>query len=222
MIIFFLSRDYLFTLIKKFQSTLFYLVIIISAYHKPSETVLPAVGVLLADEAWFVHKPDQVELQLDRSQLLYSEYLGPIPQEATQPTLTTKCPLHREAIILSPGTTFSHLLSWGARWKKCRAQCNSHLHIKGFPHPMLATLNVEWMAWTMETPTKIYFCDQEMAGEDADVTSIPLNPTKSWLARRRGGWLWKKEESNRKGDPEKIKGTTRERKWEKSSLISII
>ena len=37
------------------------------------------------------------------------------------------------------------------------------------------------MAWTMETPTKIYLHDQEMAGEDADVTSIPLNPTKSWL-----------------------------------------
>ena len=67
------------------------------------------------------------------------------------------------------------------------------------------------MAWTMETPTKIYLHDQEMAGKDADVTNIPLNPTKSWLARRRGGQLEKKEESKRKGDPEKIKGTTRER-----------
>ena len=43
------------------------------------------------------------------------------------------------------------------------------------------------MAWTMETPTKIYLHGQEIAGEDADVTSISLNPTKSWLARRRGG-----------------------------------
>ena len=54
---------------------------------------------------------------------------------------------------------------------------------------MSATLNVEWMAWTMETPTKIYLHDQEMAGEDVDVTSIPLNPDKSRIARRRGGWL---------------------------------
>ena len=52
--------------------------------------ILPAVSVLLADETQFAHKPDQIELQLDRSQLPYLEYLDPIPQEAAQPTLTTK------------------------------------------------------------------------------------------------------------------------------------
>ena len=54
--------------------------------------VLPAVSVFLADEKSFAHKPDQIKLQLDRSQLPYSEYSSPIPQEAAQPTLTTKRP----------------------------------------------------------------------------------------------------------------------------------
>jgi len=39
----------------------------------------------------------------------------------------------------------------------------------------------------MGTPTKVYLHDQEMAGEDADVTSIPLNLAKSRIARRRRG-----------------------------------
>ena len=54
--------------------------------------ILPVVSVLLADEAQFAHKPDQIELQLNRSQLPYLDYLGPIPQEVAQPTLTTKRP----------------------------------------------------------------------------------------------------------------------------------
>ena len=54
--------------------------------------VLAPISVLLADEAQFAHKPDQVELQLDQSQLPYSEYSGPILQETAQPTLTTKRP----------------------------------------------------------------------------------------------------------------------------------
>ena len=37
-----------------------------------------------------MHKADQIELQLDQSQLPYSEYLGLIPQEAAQPDLTKK------------------------------------------------------------------------------------------------------------------------------------
>ena len=40
--------------------------------------VLPAVSVPLANETQFAHKPDQVELQLDRSQLPCSEILWPI------------------------------------------------------------------------------------------------------------------------------------------------
>ena len=52
--------------------------------------VLPAVNMLLADETQFAHKPDQIELQLDWSQLPYLEYSSPILQEAAQPTLTTK------------------------------------------------------------------------------------------------------------------------------------
>ena len=42
-----------------------------------------------------MHKPDQIKLQFDRSQLPYSEYSGPIPKEAAQPTLTTKRPTTR-------------------------------------------------------------------------------------------------------------------------------
>ena len=37
-----------------------------------------------------MHKPDQSELQLDRSQLSYSEYLGSVPQEAAQPNIVKK------------------------------------------------------------------------------------------------------------------------------------
>ena len=54
--------------------------------------ILPAVSMLLANEAQFAHKLSQIKLQFDRSQLPYSEYSGPIPQEAAQPTLTTKRP----------------------------------------------------------------------------------------------------------------------------------
>ena len=40
-----------------------------------------------------MHKPAQVELQLDWSQLPYSEYSGPSPQKAAQPnTQYKKCP----------------------------------------------------------------------------------------------------------------------------------
>ena len=52
--------------------------------------VLPTVSVLLVDEAQFAHKSDQIELQLDRSQLHYSEYLGLILQEVAQPDTTKK------------------------------------------------------------------------------------------------------------------------------------
>ena len=54
--------------------------------------VLLTVSMLLADKTQFAHKSDQIELQLDQSQLPYSKYSGPIPQEAAQPTLTTKRP----------------------------------------------------------------------------------------------------------------------------------
>jgi len=37
-----------------------------------------------------MHKPDQIELQLDQSQLLYSKHLGPVPQEAAQPNIVKK------------------------------------------------------------------------------------------------------------------------------------
>ena len=37
-----------------------------------------------------MHKPNQSELQLDRSQLPYSEHLGPVPQEAVQPNIVKK------------------------------------------------------------------------------------------------------------------------------------
>ena len=37
-----------------------------------------------------MHKLDQSELQLDRSQLPYSEHLGPVQQEATQPNIAKR------------------------------------------------------------------------------------------------------------------------------------
>ena len=37
-----------------------------------------------------MHMSNQIELQLDRSQFPYSEYLRPIPQEAAQPNITKK------------------------------------------------------------------------------------------------------------------------------------
>ena len=63
-----------------------------AAETKDKHHVLPAVSVLLTDEAQFTHKPNQIELQLDRSQLPYLEYLDPVPQEAAHPNLTKKRP----------------------------------------------------------------------------------------------------------------------------------
>ena len=42
-----------------------------------------------------MHKLDQIELQLDQSQLPYSEYLGSIPQEIVQPDSIKKGSLQR-------------------------------------------------------------------------------------------------------------------------------
>ena len=67
-----------------------FVIIIIFVCHNLSETAQPTVSTLLADEAWFVHKLTQVELQLDRSQLSYSEYSGPLPQKAVQPNAQYK------------------------------------------------------------------------------------------------------------------------------------
>ena len=58
--------------------------IIMSACRNSFRIALPAISILLADEAEFVHKPDQFEFQLDRSQPPYSEHLGLVLQEAAQ------------------------------------------------------------------------------------------------------------------------------------------
>ena len=53
----------------------------------------PIMGIrskVLANWAQFVHKPDQGELQLDRSQLPNPEHLGLIRQEAAQPNITKR------------------------------------------------------------------------------------------------------------------------------------
>ena len=59
-----------------------------------------------------MHKPDQIKLQFDRSQLPYSEYSSPILQEAAQPTLTTKRPTTRSICVNSHLSTsyLSHFL----------------------------------------------------------------------------------------------------------------
>ena len=58
--------------------------IIMFVCHNLSETVLSAVSMFLENLAQFTHKPDQLELQLDWSRLLYLENLGLVQQEAAQ------------------------------------------------------------------------------------------------------------------------------------------
>jgi len=41
----------------------------------------------------------------------------------------------------------------------------------------------------VKTPSKLYLNVQEMTGECVDRTNIPLNPTKSRVARRGRRWL---------------------------------
>ena len=48
------------------------------------------MGMLLVNEAQFVYKLDQSELQLDRSQLPNSKYLGLLRQEAAQPNIAKR------------------------------------------------------------------------------------------------------------------------------------
>ena len=55
-----------------------------SIFHDLPETVLPAVNTFLTDLAKFAHKPDQLKLKLDGSQLSYPENLGLVQQEAAQ------------------------------------------------------------------------------------------------------------------------------------------
>ena len=54
--------------------------------HNSFRIALATISVLLAEEAQFVHKLDQFEFQLDRSQLPYSEHLGLVLQKAAQPS----------------------------------------------------------------------------------------------------------------------------------------
>lgn len=63
---------------------------------------------------------------------------------------------------------------------------------------MSVTLNVEWLVWTVEMPPKVYLHDQDVIGEGANKTSIPLNPAKSWTIR---GW-WKMTIKGRGGQHE--------------------
>ena len=41
-------------------------------------------------DSTFAHKLNQIELQLDQFQPLYSEHLGLVPQEAAQPNITKR------------------------------------------------------------------------------------------------------------------------------------
>lgn len=56
--------------------------------------------------------------------------------------------------------------------------------LMNFPYLMSSML-----AWIVETTPKVYFHDQEVAGEDADGTSILINLAKSRTAERGGEWL---------------------------------
>ena len=86
-----LIRDHLFTL-SNGKSTFFdyyyhiclpWLLHSNSAYHGH-------VIEVLENEAWFAHKPNQSELQLDQSQLSYPKHLGPVQQKAAQPNIAKR------------------------------------------------------------------------------------------------------------------------------------
>lgn len=79
------------------------------------------------------------------------------------------------------------------------------------PYLMLAILNTEWLAWTLETILKVYLYDQEVAGEGIHETSIPLNSVNSRTTGRGEG------EQQERGS-RKIEGRIRERKWEEPLL----
>ena len=72
------------------NSIFFFCVIIIFVCHNSSVAALPAISTLLANEAYFVHKPAQVELQLNWSQLSYSKYSGSLLRKAGQPNAQYK------------------------------------------------------------------------------------------------------------------------------------
>ena len=57
-----------------------------------------------------MHKLDQIELQLDWSQLPYSEYLSPVPQEAAQPDITKKAYYSHQPL------TFFAFITLGLPW----------------------------------------------------------------------------------------------------------
>ena len=80
------------------------------------------------------------------------------------------------------------------------------------PYLMLATLNTEWLAWTLKTPLKVYLYDQEVVGEGIHEPSIPLNSVNSRTTGRGEGE--KQERESRK-----IEGRIRERKWEEPLLV---
>lgn len=97
--------------------------------------------------------------------------------------------------------------SRGTRQGKRRLQCNSHFTLISSFYLMQATLNAEWLAWTVKIPLKVLH-DQEMAGQEVNRTSILPNPTKSWTARE-----W--EETAIKGGGEQHERGSRknERTW---------
>ena len=110
-----------------------------------------------------------------------AHYLG-VPKN---PPLPRTWRLSEEWPSFYPRATHHSFLPQGTCRRKCRAQYNSHLHFNELPHLMSATLNVEWLAWIVKTPSKVFLDDQEVARQEADETSIPLNPTKIKIAR---GW----------------------------------
>ena len=62
---------------------------------------------------------------------------------------------------------------WETRHNKPRTQWSNHLHINETFYLMSATLNVEWLAWTVEALPKDPSYDQKMAVQKVDKTSIP-------------------------------------------------
>lgn len=71
---------------------------------------------------------------------------------------------------------------WGTRRRKHRTQRNSHLCINELLPPNVRHIKC-WMSGLNSGNTSKVLHDQEMAGQEVDGTSIPINPTKSWTAR---------------------------------------
>ena len=54
---------------------------------------------------------------------------------------------------------------------------------------MLATLNAEWLVWTVKMLSKVFFHDKKMVGQEGDKTNIPQIQLRAEQLEDVGKWL---------------------------------